>query len=176
MAEISREYAEALFMLAAESNKADEYGEALGLLENAFCENPEYILFLSSRSIPQSERIGAIDEAFSDKLPEEVVSYLKLLCEKGRIPYFSESVCEYKKLLDASKRVTTAKVTSAVELTEEEKIRLTEKLEKNSGCKVSMEYFIDESLLGGMIVETDGKVIDGSLRTRLRNIKEVINE
>jgi len=148
----------------------------LELIKSVFGENPEYTVVLASRSIPLSERIQALDEAFSGRVPEDVVSFLKLLCEKGRIAGFFDSAGEYKKLLDESKRVSSAKVTSAIELTDEEKTALRQKLEAKSGCKVSIEYFIDKSLLGGMIVETEGKVLDGSLSTRLRKIKEVINE
>ena len=69
MTEISREYAEALFLLACENKCADEYGKALELIKSVFGENPEYTVFLASRSIPLSERIQALDEAFSGRVP-----------------------------------------------------------------------------------------------------------
>ncbi|MBO7178183.1 MAG: ATP synthase F1 subunit delta, partial [Clostridia bacterium] len=87
-----------------------------------------------------------------------------------------ESVDEYNALLNASERVFTAKVTSAQELTLEEKDKLIQKLEKSYLGKVQAEYLVDGALLGGMIVEIDGKVMDGSLRRRLQDVKEVINK
>jgi len=176
MTEISKEYGAALFMLACEKDMKEEYGEALETLKRSFEENPEYLSFLASLSIPLSERLNAVEQAFSGKIPEDVVSYLQLLCEKGRISCFYDSAEEYKNLLDESKRISNAKITSAVELTDEEKEKLKNKLEAMTRSAVSMEYFIDESLLGGLIAEIDGKVLDGSLRTRLHDIKEVINE
>ena len=116
-----------------------------------------------------------IETAFAGLIPEQVLSYLQLLCEKGRMPYFMESVEEYQQLLDASERIVNAKVTSAVELTEEEKQKLISKLEMMEKGKVRAEYFVDASLLGGLIVEVDGKVMDGSLRHRLHEVKEVMN-
>lgn len=175
MTQISKEYAAALFMLACEKEKQEEYGTALKMLKDAFLENPDYLVFLGSRSIPLSERLDAIEKAFHEHLPEDVVSFLKLLCEKGRVNYFSDAVEEYKNLLDASKRVSNAKVTSAVSLTDEEKEKLGQKLKTISNTTVQMEYVIDPSLLGGIIVEMDGKVLDGSLKNRLRDIKEVMN-
>ena len=46
----------------------------------------------------------------------------------------------------------------------------------NSGGKVNVEYVVDPALLGGLIVERDGKIMDASLRRRLREVKEVISK
>ncbi|MBE7012093.1 MAG: ATP synthase F1 subunit delta [Ruminococcaceae bacterium] len=175
MTEISKEYGTALFMLACEKNSREDYALGIERLKDAFEENPEYLDFLASLSIPASEKIAAIERAFSGIVPEDVVSYVKLLCERGRIRCFIDSATEYKRLLDESKRVSVAKVTSATELLEKEKVALKNKLEKISKTSVEMEYLIDKSLIGGVIVELDGKIIDGSLRSRLQDIKEVIN-
>ena len=97
------------------------------------------------------------------------------MCEKGRIKHFSDSVKEYKRLLDESKKVSKAKVTSATELLENQKEALKHKLEKISNTAVEMEYFIDESIIGGVVAEIDGKIMDGSLRSRLHDMKDVIS-
>ena len=175
MAEISKEYGTALFMLSCEQNRQKEFEKGLDMLAHAFHENPAYLAFLSSRSIPMKERLTAIKQAFSAHVPEEIVSYLQLLCEKGRIEFFHASALEFKKLLDASLKVQVAKITSAVPLTEDEKNRLRKKLEAMENKTVNMEFFIDASMLGGVIVEIGGKILDGSLRNRLRDIKDVMN-
>ena len=108
-------------------------------------------------------------------MPEHIVSFISLLCERGRIHEFSECVKEYKELCDASKRISTAIVTSSVELTEAEKEKLVKKLEKMSGRTVIADCRIDKSLIGGLIIEMDGTVLDGSVRSRLKEVKEVIS-
>ena len=175
MTEISKEYGTALFMLACEENEQERYAKALESIENAFLENPQYQELLASPSVSLNERLCVIDTVFADSIPEHILSYLKLLCEKGRIPYFIESVQAYKELFDASKHISNAKITSAVELTENEKQKIIAKLESMEKGKVQAEYFVDADLLGGFIVEIDGKILDGSLRRRLHEIKGVIN-
>ena len=175
MTQIGREYGTALFMLACENNKKREYAEALETVCAVFGADPEYIELLASPSIPMSERLGAVEVAFGASVPEDVVSYIQLLCEKGRISCFYESVEEYNKLLDESERISNAKITSAVLLTDEEKEKLKEKLEGMCKRTVEMEFFVDEAIMGGIVAEIDGKVLDGSLRSRLQDIKEVIN-
>ena len=175
MNDIGKEYGAALFMLASEENARDEYVVSLEKLISVFKENPDYIEFLSSPGIPLGERISAIETAFLDILPTNVLSFVQLMCEKGRIENFFEAAEEYKSLLEASKHISCAKVTSAVEITNDEKSKLHRKLTEMSGGEVEIEYSVDSSLLGGMIVEIDGKIMDGSLRNRLREIKDVIN-
>ena len=175
MTEISKEYGTALFMVACEENEEKSYAEALENIKNAFLENPQYLELLSSPGVSLKERLAVIDGTFSDCVPEHIVSYLKLICEKGRMAYFLESVQAFKELFDESQRISVAKITSAVELTEDEKKKLNKKLESIANCKVQAEYFVDAVLMGGLIVEMDGKILDGSLRHRLHEIKGVIN-
>jgi F-type H+-transporting ATPase subunit delta len=69
----------------------------------------------------------------------------------------------------------TATVVSAVELNETEKAALKQRLEKNSGNTVMLECTVDPSILGGLIVTVNGTVTDGSLRHRLREVKDVMS-
>ena len=175
MNEVTKEYGAALFMLAQEKGSAGVYLEELEAIKKVFDETPGYMEFLSSPSIPKSERLAAISSAFENKISEDCVSFLMLLCEKNRINGFDGATEEYRKLFDISKKVKNVVVTSAVELTDDEKLSLQKKLEAKTKSIINTEYFIDKSLLGGMIVEIEGKILDGSLRTALRDIKDVIS-
>lgn len=176
MTEINKEYGTALFMLAKEVDSVNEYAVALECVEEVFSGNPEYTDFLASPSIPMEERLSAIEQAFGSTLPDNVLSFLLLLCEKGHIRGFKHSVEEYKNLLDAQNHVSTALVKSAVELTEEQKEKLRDKLEIKTGNSVVLECFVDQSLMGGIVVEIDGKIMDASLKTRLHEVKDVISQ
>jgi F-type H+-transporting ATPase subunit delta len=175
MNNIGKEYGTALFALACESGSQESYARSLEEVRTVFAQNPDYAEFLSSPSVLLSERLASVDTCFGDSAPEHVVSMLKLLCEKRRIFCLGEAIDEYMALLDASRHVSSAKITSAVPLTDDQKRRLIQKLESVCNAKVNAEYFVDEAVLGGLVVEIDGKVMDGTLRQRLRNVKEVIN-
>ncbi len=175
MTEISKEYAEALFALGMETGETEHYAELLQEISALLRENPAYMDLLRSPNISRDERIRAVDAAFSESLPEYVLSFMKLLVEKGRVGDFEECLNEYMKLYDASKMRVIAKVTTAIDLTTEEKRKLTDKLEKMSGKTIIIENVVDKSVIGGMIVEMEGKIIDGSLKRRLRDVKDVIS-
>ena len=172
---MGREYASALFTLAMEEGKQEEYGEALETVKTVFSENSEYIDFLNSFSIPKTERIDAIEEAFGKSIPEHIVSFVKLLCEKDRITEFFDCVAIYKELLDMSENISVAKITSSVELTDTEKEKLKKKLEKTYNKTVVLDLKVDKSLVMGVVVEIDGKIIDGSIKKSLSDIKDVIS-
>ncbi|MBQ3115166.1 MAG: ATP synthase F1 subunit delta [Clostridia bacterium] len=176
MNDLSREYAEALFSLAIEENSSEQYGKELDLVYNSLRENPQYEEFLSSPSIPLSERQSAFHKAFESHISEYVMSFVKLMCEKRYIKYFGDCVLQYKKMLEESKSIAKAQVKSAVSLTEKEKKALKEKLEKISGKTVFMECTVDQSIIGGLIVEMDGKVINASIHKHLNDIKDVIDK
>ena len=175
MTEHGKEYAAALFMLACEKNMKKEYANALETVEQIFREEPLYLSFLSSPGIPKEERLAALKEAFSAHIPEDVLSFLQLMCEKGRITDCFEAFDAYQQLFAESERVLHATITSAVELTKAEKEKLQSKLETVNKSSIHMDYVIDASLMGGISVEIDGKVLDGSLKSRLHDIKEVIS-
>ena len=174
MTDVAKEYGTALFMLAAECDGKEEYRAALIELSALFEREPSYPMMLACPSIPQRERQAAILDAFGERLPEHVLSFLQLLCEKGRIDCFREAAEAYFALYEASLRVSDARVTSAVPLTDGEKEALIRGLEAKLGGTVRAEYFVDGALLGGVIVEVDGRIYDGSLRHRLREAKEVM--
>lgn len=174
MKQTYREYAEALFMLALEEDICDEVSSALSDFESAADENPQYLDLLDSPAIPLSERLSLIDEAFSDK-QEYVVSFFKLLCENGHIRSFSLCKEEYKALLEIHRGKIEAKVYCAVELSSEQKTALCKKLSKITGKDVFASYILDDSLIGGIRVEMDGNIYDGSVSSALNSVKDVIS-
>ena len=83
-------------------------------------------------------------------------------------------MAEYNALLDEVSKVSTARIVSAVELSEDEKMALKNKLEEISGHTILLECTVDKSILGGLIVEIDGKIADASLQRHLKDVKDVM--
>ena len=174
MMQTDREYAEALFMLCAEENSIEEYKKALETVREVVDENPEYLEFLSSPAIPLGERLSAIDEAFAEHLPEYLLSFLKILCENSHIKTLGNCIEEFEKLSRAFSNRSVANVTSAVPLTDEQKQKVCAKLEKLTGKSIDAFYTVDETLIGGLKIDIEGKTYDGSLKHRLSDVKDVI--
>ena len=175
MDRISKEYAEALFILAKESGKETDILDSLNFVLNMFEENPRYAELLANPGISKKERTESLFSVFENSVEEEVISFISILCENGLIRGFSDSVEDYEAFYLISKNIAVAKVTSAVPLFPEEEKRLKEKLEEISKGSVKLNCKVDSSLLGGIVVEINGKIIDGSVKRRLDEIKDVID-
>ena len=174
MNETGKEYAEALFALASEENELEEITASVGTLKELFTEAPEYLEFLSSPAVPVNERTAAIEEAFGNSLPEHTVSFVKLLCERGRIGEIFSCIKEYEALYQYATGLTKAYVTSAAPLSEEQQTALSAKLEKLVGRHVALSLTVDPALIGGLTVEVDGQILDGSLKHRLDELHGMI--
>jgi len=112
----AKEYAEALFLLSMENGEIENTAAALETVTTVLAEQPDYVEFLSSPAIPKAERTAALGTAFA-ALPESVVSFLQLLCERGRMREWRACADEFAALCRNARRMTTATVTSAVALT-----------------------------------------------------------
>ena len=172
MTDTAKEYAEALFALAGEQGKEKEFLSALRLIESELEKAPEYLEILASPDIPAKERIKAVSDAFKESIPEDVMSLLSVMIEKGCIKSIKGCIFEYGELYRESSNIASAKVISAVELSDRQKQALKEKLEKISGKRVEISYETDKSIIGGLTVFIGGNVIDGSLRHDIKEVKE----
>lgn len=175
MMQLDKEYAAALFQLAVEEDACESYLQGLHQVQMAVMESPEYMEFLASPAIPLGERLGAIEEAFGKALPEHLVSFLKLLCENGRIRILVDCIKEFGRLVMAQSGRVAATVTSAIALSQEQQEALCQKLSKMTGKEIDPIYVVDPSLIGGLKIDIEGKTYDGSLKSRLRDVKDVIS-
>lgn len=175
MTQITKCYAEALFSLALETDRAEAFSNGLKLAIAVLKEHPEYVEFLACYGIPASERTDALEQVLGESLPEDVLSFLQLLIEHGHISSVFGCAAEFEKLCMEARRMTTAKVTSAVPLTAGQRRKLETALTRMCHRDVLPVYTVDTAIIGGIVVEVDGKILDGSVRHRLQEVKEVIN-
>ncbi len=176
MKEMHKEYAVAIFTLGKESGKEKLFEESLKKVISVLAAHPEYKEFLACPGIPMEARLSGIRETFSGEICLEIQSLLELLCRRGRLGILEDCLKEYQELLRDFYSNSIAKVTSAVALTREEQDRLRSRLEKISKRSVVLSCSVDPKLIGGMIVEMNGSVLDGSLKTRLEQVKEVVSQ
>ena len=174
MSAIGNEYGNALFMLAKEEGTLDDVAAALIGCEKLFGENPEYADFLGTPSIPLGERLGAVRAAFDGKLPDCVTDFICLLIERGYMRFFADCAEEFELQYNREFDITVADVVSAKKLSVSERQALRDKLQEKTGKRIKLRASVDPSLVGGMIVRIEGKLLDGSIRTRINEIQNAI--
>ena len=174
MTESAKEYGMALFDLAKEKGMTDAYADSLKIVSEVLKSNPDYLDVISSPRLTSRERISSAEAVFGGLVHEDVMACLALLCAKCRIRWFDSCLDEYMRLYDDLHRISVARIKSPVPLTEDEKEEIRAKLEKQKGHRVVTECSVDPSIIGGIVLEIDGVMLDGSLRNSLREAKEVM--
>jgi F-type H+-transporting ATPase subunit delta len=169
--EILEPYAEALMSVAQSQNLLDKFGEdvrsLLGLLENS----PELQQFLGNPIVKPEDKKTVLQQIAQEQLHPYMVNFLMLLVDRRRI-LFLQGICQqFQVLLRQLNKTVLAEVTSAVELTDEQKNAIAAKVrEISSAERVELDTKIDPSLIGGVIIKIGSQVLDTSLRGQLRRI------
>lgn len=172
MSDISKEYGGALFDLACDEEIDLELLNELLVLNDIFDKNNKYLRFLSTPDIPKSERVAAVSEAFDGKVHEYISSFIKILTERGHASHIPECIAEYEKLYYERKGLLIARVESAVELTNEQKNAIMEKLERKLGNEIALKCKVDPSLIGGIRVLVKDSLFEGSVKSKLSKLKK----
>ncbi len=175
MTTTSNEYAQALFELTAAEGQTEDTLTGIELVRSTLRESPEYLAMLASPAIPREDRLRSADSAFRGKVPDFLLGVLRMMISRGHIRAFEEMAREYEDMTREYRGETVARVTSAVALTPEETEALQAGLEKKFARKVTLQCTTDPGLIGGMRVEIEGRIIDGSIRNKLEKIKEVMH-
>lgn len=176
MTDTGKEYASALFSLAEENGELQSVFGELGEIKRLFDENPEYRDFLMSPGIPKKERTDNLEKLLSGSFGSTVTSFMCVLCMNGAVGAFGKVYSEYRDMYNLLTGRKTAKITSASELDDGQKARIIAALGKKYGGTIEAEFVTDPSVLGGVIVDCDGKITDGSLRTKLKNIEQSVSQ
>ncbi len=175
MNDVSREYGGALYELAADEGIARELLPETETVRGILQKNPAYIRLLTAPELKGAEREAAVAEAFSDAHPY-LLRFLRMMVSLGYARELCDALSEYKRLYFEKNGIAVAKIASAVALSDAEKERLIAALAARTGKEISPEYEVRPELVGGISVEVDGTLYDGTLRRRLDGIRASLSE
>lgn len=128
---------------------------------------------LNDPSISKEIKIETIEELFKTKVDEKIITFLKLLIEKGRFTELDSIIDAYSQEFDKIKNINRVEVISAIELLDDYKKQITDKLQKRLNKIVIPEWIVDENIIGGLIIRNADNVIDNSLKTKLEKISRI---
>lgn len=173
---IANRYAEALFQLSEEENITKEIYNELHDVVEVIKNNKELDNVLKSPLVDKNEKTQLIEALFNNKINNDLKNFLKILVEKGRISSLKSIELTFKELLNDKHNIIEGTVISAIALTEKQVKELEEKLSKKYNKNVTLENEVDQSILGGVLVRLGNTQIDGSVKTRLNNIKDQLTQ
>jgi F-type H+-transporting ATPase subunit delta len=171
---LARRYSKALFQLASEAGQEETIGAQVDDFFRAFDGSDlKTVLTNPAFDVATRKRV-LIQIGNTQKLSVLTIHFLSLLLERDRLAHLPGVVSCYRRLLNEAKGRVEAKVVSAEALEPALAERVRAQLKGLSGKDVMMTQEVDPGLLGGMTVELEGKVYDGSIRTQLDKMKQRI--
>jgi F-type H+-transporting ATPase subunit delta len=169
---LAERYAGALVDVALENKQADQVKGELAAFAALVLESPELHSFLANPSIARSAKHSAIEALVARMGASRTLrNYLFVIVDQRRAGMLIEIEQAFSRLLDARQGITQATVTSATELTAQERAELGVALAKLTGEKVQAQYTTDAALIGGAVVRIGSTIYDGSVRTQLERMR-----
>lgn len=166
---VGKRYAEAIFSVGESNNNLKEIYDALNSLMEMYVKDKEFKNFINHPLISLEDKRDFLDKIYKNET-EEVKNILFYLLEKGRISDIREIVAEYLKIFYAKNQILDVEATFAMELTEAQKAKLIENLEKSTKKKINIKVNVDKSIIGGGILKIGDKIIDGTIKTQLSTL------
>jgi F-type H+-transporting ATPase subunit delta len=163
--------------MGQERNLLDPFREELDRLVKAFAVEKRLALLLQSPSLPTAKKKAVLADLVALlELSGEISNFLGLLQSKDRLRYLPQIEAEFRRQADEASGVQRVQVYTAIALQDSERKTLTGSLAARSGRQIVLEEHCDPALIGGLQVELNGQVLDGTVRTQLQRIAKTITE
>lgn len=169
---VAKRYVKALMNVALEKQTLDIVHADMKLLNETLNENRDLVLLLKSRVIKSDKKLSILTSIFKDKLSVLSNEFIKLLAVQNRVDVIADMPFEFFIQYRAYKHITVAKVTSAIALTDDLRTQLKAMIAKTTDKTLELEETVDKSILGGFVLDVDGKQLDASVLADLKRLRK----
>lgn len=169
-------YSSSLYSVAVENNCAKEVYESIISVKAILADNVEYAKIVSSASIPFEEREKLLNEAFEGKIHTFALNFMKILAKRRVFEIFCPVADEFEKCYMKDNNIQHAKIITAIELSDEKKKDITAKISASTGKEIIPCFAVDESIVGGIVIETENSSIDASITGKLQSLRRYISK
>lgn len=129
-------------------------------------------LTLENPTVSEEVKSQIIEEVFKNEVHPQVVSFLKVLIDKNRFSEFTQIKADYEIKLDDVNKIQAVEITSAVELSEEYRERILQKLSEKLQKNIRPNWKVDENIIAGLIYRINDNVIDTSIKSKLDKLNK----
>lgn len=164
-----RRYALAVSEIASEQKSFARWAEVVDALA-ALTGEPRFVNALQSDGMTDEKLQAIVHQVMPDIAPVEL-NLFRLLYRKNRLALGPSIASYFHEIWDEEQGVERAVVRTAVEIDDATRERIREQLSQQSGKTIELETEVDPSLIGGAVIRIGDRLIDGSTRTRLRQLR-----
>ena len=172
MRSASLQYANALADIALEQGAAEPVLKQLSEFGAAFAESAELRMFLAAPGLSREAKHGVIEKLAARMGASKIIrNFLFVMIDNQRTPLLPDILEAFQQVIRRRQGVAEAEVSSTVNLSDAQKAQLLQTLERLTGKKIQAKYALQPELLGGAVVRIGDTIYDGSLRSRLNEMR-----
>ena len=174
---VSKTYGEALFELAVEEGKEDSFLDEVTSIKEIMDSNPDFSKLMNHPKILKEDKLQVIENVFKGRISDELLGFIHLVVTKDRYSEIDEILDYFINEVKGLKGIGKATVTTAFDLSDAQKQNVYDRLIETTAYKsMEIDYMIDESLIGGMVIRIGDRVVDSSVKTKLNKLqRELLN-
>jgi F-type H+-transporting ATPase subunit delta len=171
---LDRRYALALYRVAEEKGKVDQFLDDLKMVVGLISQDENLKTLIEHPSISTSNKKSFLEKIFKGKIEEDVLSFIKLLLEKGRILEIGSMLKQMEAIYLEKHNTSIAEVKTVIPMLEEEKSELVNNLQKKFKRTIILKEELDPGILGGIFVKIENEVIDGTVKSKIEEMKKIM--
>ncbi len=174
---IARRYAKALVQLGAEEGAVEKFNAELAAFNTTLADNPALGSVLKSPAYGIEAKREILKEVIGKlALSGTVANFVQLLLDRSRLGFLPEIAESFSTFADELSGVIRPTLASGLPLAEGQVEEIRAALEKSTGKKVHLKVEVDPSLIGGVVTKIGDKLFDGSVRTQLNRIEDILHK
>jgi len=164
-------YARGLFEIARAEGTIDEVEDELFRFARSYESSDDLRNALTDEQIPASRRQAIIEDLLGGKVTPTTTQLISMVVGSGRARDLPAIVDKLVARASTAKNLEVAEVRSAIPLTADQETRLAAALANATGKEVNLKIVVDPAVLGGLVATVGDTVIDGTVRTRIEQLK-----
>jgi len=174
---VSSRYTEALFNISKEKNIVTKVKDDLKLVVDTFLDSSDLNKFFFNPIVSINDKKEIINKLFENKIDNLSLNFLNILLDKKRESNIFEVKELYDKMVDNLFSKVVAEVYTAIDINNSKETidKLKSSLSSYLEKEVEIKVFVDESILGGVLVKIGDRIIDGTVKSQLDNISRILN-
>ncbi len=169
---IAKNYADALFELGERSGETERYAQLMNGFGAVLTEEPEIRVVLESPRVPKEKKLAILQNVFASLAPVEFTRFLHAVVRRGRHGLFPDIAEQYSQLVDEKLGRVRVAVTLAREPDDKLMATIRDQLSAAIGKAVIPSFYTKEEILGGVILRVGDRIMDGSLRRKMKALRK----
>lgn len=171
----AKRYAHSLLAVANEQKLTNKVLADCQLISNTISGSRELKVFLKSPIVKQEKKLAVLKELFFDSITSLTITFIDIVTKKDRLTVLNDIALQYEELYNQQEGILRIKVKTAKELSSKEQKSLEKSLSKRTGKTIQMLLEVDPELLGGLTVQIQDTIVDGSVKNKLDSLQSIFH-